>query len=215
MELFIFTIISITILSICVYIRVTKNDNEQSENNRYNKNYYNKGYWYNGKFYNNSYNSNHQQKDESFEMPTELPYIRRDILTNAEHEFYILLKVVCNHMKLIVCPKVRMEDFLKVTDKIHERKYRGYIKSRHIDFIICDKDMKMIAGVELDDNSHNTSEAQKIDEFKNRVFKKINIPLFRVKTSYDKMQYKAPIINILRELGCIKTTQQSNKQNIA
>ena len=193
---------------------------EQIENDDYpNNNYYkksnNKGYWYNGKYYNNNYNYRKQSEASNGDMPTELPYVKREILTNAEHGFYVLLKAVCDRMKLIVCPKVRMEDFLKVTDEVHKKKYRGYIKSRHIDFIICDKDMKMIAGVELDDNSHNTPEAQKVDDFKNRVFKKINVPLFRVKVSYDRTQYKAPIINILRELGCIKSTSQNNKQNTA
>ena len=40
--------------------------------------------------------------------------------------------------------------------------------------------MKMLCGIELDDATHYTAEAQRVDKFKNDVFKNIKIPLFRI-----------------------------------
>ncbi|MDE7211838.1 MAG: DUF2726 domain-containing protein, partial [Lachnospiraceae bacterium] len=34
-------------------------------------------------------------------------------------------------------------------------KYRGYIKSRHVDFLICDSALHILAALELNDPSHS------------------------------------------------------------
>ena len=111
------------------------------------------------------------------------PYKYRPILTKNEYAFWKVFQPMAAKRNLLICPKVRMEDFLSVDtkDKRKRQSMRGKIKSRHIDFILCDADMNMLAGVELDDASHkynkNTIEA---DAFKNRVFSAIGMPLFRI-----------------------------------
>lgn len=111
------------------------------------------------------------------------PYKYRPILTKNEYVFWKVFQPMAAKRNLLICPKVRMEDFLSVDtkDKRKRQSMRGRIKSRHIDFILCDADMNMLAGVELDDASHkynkNTIEA---DAFKNRVFSAIGMPLFRI-----------------------------------
>ena len=108
------------------------------------------------------------------------PYKKRSLLTETEYNFYKTLKEECDKRNFLICPKVRMEDFLIVTDYEQEAKYRGYIKSRHIDFIICDQELKMLCGIELDDYSHYSYKAQKTDKLKNDIFKTIDIPLYRI-----------------------------------
>ncbi len=120
---------------------------------------------------------------KSINQLTEYPYAKKMLLTKAEYVFYNILKRKCDENDLLICPKVRMEDFLSVTDKNNFMKYRGYIKSRHIDFMICDNKLRLLAGLELDDNSHMSKKAADIDNFKNKVFEAINMPLFRVKMS--------------------------------
>ena len=93
------------------------------------------------------------------------PYEKKMLLTAVEYRFYRILKEQCDRYHLLICPKVRMEDFLSVTDRRNVYKYRGYIKSRHIDFILCDSDLHMLAGLELDDPSHNSPAAGKADIF--------------------------------------------------
>lgn len=126
------------------------------------------------------------------------PYEKKMLLTAAEYRFYKVLKERCDKNHLLICPKVRMEDFLHVTDRRNISKYRGYIKSRHIDFIICDKDLHMLAGLELDDSSHNTRAAAGTDAFKNNVFKKIEVPLYRIPV--EPKLYKNRIDEMIRDL---------------
>lgn len=111
---------------------------------------------------------------------TEYPYKQKYLLTRTEYKFYKTLKPLCDQNQIIICPKVRLEDFIEVTSKDNKQKYRGYIKSRHIDFLLCDTGLYIKAAIELDDKSHNTNKAQETDELKNNIFKAINIPLYRI-----------------------------------
>lgn len=108
------------------------------------------------------------------------PYAKKYLLSAAEYRFYKMLKEKCDEADLLICPKVRMEDFLTVTDAQNRAKYRGRIKSRHIDFIICNADLVMLAGLELDDSSHASAKAQETDQFKDNVFQAIDVPLYRI-----------------------------------
>lgn len=124
------------------------------------------------------------------------PYRRKYLLTKTEYRFYKELRVVCDKKNIIICPKVRLEDFIDVTCNEERAKYRGYIKSRHVDFVLCDNDLNILAAIELDDYSHNSESAIRIDEFKDNLFKEIGIPLNRIKVTSD---YKQQIKNI--EIG--------------
>lgn len=138
-----------------------------------------------------------------------LPYEKKMLLTKTEYGFWKCLKQKCDEKGFIICPKVRMEDFLSVTvkDKKQLMKYRGYIKSRHIDFMICDSALHILAGLELDDRSHNSANAQKTDLFKNQVFTVIGLPLFRVIIGGES--YEAQLTRIFAVL-CPGATQASN-----
>lgn len=127
------------------------------------------------------------------------PYAKKHLLTKTEYAFYSLLKSECDKANLIICPKVRMEDFINVTDKQNYTKYRGHIKSRHIDFLLCNAKLQIIGAIELDDNSHNKSKAQKTDDFKNNVFKAIELPLFRIKTT--ESDYNTKIKEVITTLA--------------
>lgn len=127
----------------------------------------------------------------------EYPYKKKELLTKTERTFFMILIEKCKSKNLYAFPKVRMEDYIDVTNKDEKARYRGYIKSRHIDFMIYDEKINLLAGIELDDKSHQTEKAQKTDEFKNNVFKEIKIPLFRVKTGTN---YTDEIDKILKEL---------------
>lgn len=108
-------------------------------------------------------------------------YKKTQLLTKAEYVFYNALKQKCDENNLLICPKVRLEDFIQVTAQ-EKNKYRGYIKSRHVDFLICDKKLHILCALELDDTSHNTQKAKATDNFKNELYKTINLPLYRIKT---------------------------------
>ena len=110
------------------------------------------------------------------------PYRQKFLLTKTEYAFYKILEEKCTKNGLRICPKVRLEDFISVTGTKNIGKYRGYIKSRHVDFLICDKDLHIKAGLELDDSSHETRQAAQTDKIKKELFESIGLPLFRIKT---------------------------------
>lgn len=128
-----------------------------------------------------------------------MPYQRNNLLTKTEYKFYLVLKKKCDEYNVLICPKVRLEDFIAVpVENFKEKqKYRGYIKSRHVDFLLTDRDLHILAGIELDDPSHETEQAMLIDEFKDNLFATIGIPLFRVKTN---TRYSVHIDSILQNL---------------
>lgn len=134
------------------------------------------------------------------------PYRKKYLLTKTEYSFYTILKQKCDTYNYLICPKVRLEDFIDVTTNIDKLKYRGYIKSRHVDFIICDNKLNIIAAIELDDSSHLNIKSQKTDEFKNNLFKTIGIPLYRIMIA--KQQYDEILSHILQEI------YQSSKANV-
>lgn len=138
---------------------------------------------------------------------SKLPYRYRPILTKNEYPFWRVLYAKMAECGVIVCPKVRMEDFLSITSKQNKRRltYRGRIKSRHIDFILCDKNMNMLAGLELDDSSHKYSASQiEGDKFKNSVFKAIDKPLYRVSVSKNYEEVIDDLISKMKGSGLIR-----------
>lgn len=146
----------------------------------------------------NNFKSKKEEKiEEPEKLPDELPYGRTMLLTKTEYTFYKILKNQCDAADLLICPKVRLEDFIEVKDSNNKSKWRGYIKSRHVDFIITDAKLNIKAAIELDDKSHNSSKAQNTDNFKNNLFKTIEIPLFRIKTGLD---YNEAVTNIIKDL---------------
>lgn len=152
------------------------------------------------KFFEKRAKSKSSEGSEEIKEEQSYPYERKNLLTKTEYSFFRVLKTFCEQNNLLFCPKVRMEDFLAVTDKQNNSKYRGYIKSRHVDFIICDAQLHILCGIELDDKSHNTPKAQKTDEFKNKVFAQIKVPLFRINSTSNYQEKLQKISNIL-ELG--------------
>ena len=144
---------------------------------------------------------NEVKEDISLDQLNTLPYAKKNLLSRYEYIFYSNLEEKCEPESLIICPKVRLEDILTVTDKENSFKWRNYIKSRHIDFLICDKNMNVLAGIELDDRSHKTEKAQNSDRFKNNIFIQIKTPLYRINS--EKGSFENQIDNIIKEL---KTT---------
>lgn len=108
-------------------------------------------------------------------------YFAVNILTKNEYSFYMKLRSKINQ-DILIFPKVRMEDLINVNnslDNSNRTKYRNYIKSRHLDFVIADKSLHILCAVELDDSSHFSSDAKINDKLKDDILKSVSIPLFR------------------------------------
>lgn len=117
------------------------------------------------------------------------PYAPKHLLTKREYKFYLLLKEVADEYQYIICPKVGVKDLLAVTDRKQYMKYFHKIAQKHIDFVICDKDLYVLFAIELDDSSHATRDAKKRDHLKNKAFAAAGIPLKRI-TEIDRYEIR-------------------------
>lgn len=106
-------------------------------------------------------------------------YSARDSFFNSSEK--MLYKILQDELgeKYNILSKVRVEDLIESSSKSYS--YRNRIKSSHIDFVLLDKNTyKIVSAIELDGASHNNHNAEQKDGFKDELFKRVNIPLYRV-----------------------------------
>ena len=115
-----------------------------------------------------------------------LPYrTRDDFLSPAEASFCHVLSSVVKD-QAVVCLKVRLGDVFFVAKTEKRQAYANRISAKHVDFLLCDsKTMKPLAGIELDDASHNRADREERDEFVEKVFQAAGLPLVRVKAQRE------------------------------
>lgn len=111
---------------------------------------------------------------------------RKYLLTKAEKSFFdVLRSVVGNHP---IHAKVRLADLVEADHRHLLRKSNfEHIKSRHIDFVICDRALSPIIAIELDDSSHRRPDRVARDRDVNRILEIASLPILRVpvRRSYD------------------------------
>lgn len=118
------------------------------------------------------------------------PYAARHLLTKREYRFYLLLRDVADEYHYIICPKVGVKDLLSVTVQKQYMKYFHKIAQKHVDFVICDKDLYVLFAIELDDSTHETKDAKKRDHLKDKAFAAAGIRLKRIREIDKKQIYK-------------------------
>ena len=136
-----------------------------------------------------------------------LPYeMQKNFLSPAEHSFYLAMQ---NHLEsqFTICPKVGIKELICVQKGVGRdwRKYFNWISRKHVDFVLCRPDtMEVICAVELDDKSHLRQDRRRRDEFVDKLFEQVGIPLFHipVKPGYTHEDF-APVL-LLREEFALK-----------
>ena len=115
-----------------------------------------------------------------FNHKTQKPpiYIAKKILSNAELSFYHCLKNNLDDKHVIFC-KVRLEDIINIKKGIENyNTERNRIKSKHLDFVICDsQSLEIQRIIELDDSSHEYK--KEADEFKDSALKEAGLIIVR------------------------------------
>ena len=141
---------------------------------------------------------------KTLSIPAYSPYRRKNRVMNAsEQALYINLQKNLSDT-FIVLSKVRIEDFVEVKTGIAKNErfgLRNKIKSRHIDFLICDlTTTKPILAIELDGASHNNYNQIKTDNFKNSLYKNIGLQVERIKVGSNFSEEAIRLRNILLQL---------------
>lgn len=135
------------------------------------------------------------------------PYRKNNLLTTNERLFYQRLKPITDKYNLHIISKVRVADLVLPFDHLDKRDWQFYfnkIKSKHVDFVLCDPfnlQPKLI--VELNDASHQRTDRKERDLFLNNVFVKAGIPIIYVMNTNEIETH------ICRELNIKKETIQS------
>ncbi len=110
-----------------------------------------------------------------------LPYSRKYLLTKNELSFYKGLKEYAERNNYAILTKIRLADLVEVSgtkNKSEWSRYFSKIKSKHIDFALCNKDnLYPVLLIELNDNSHNSPNRVKRDEFYKALFNKTGYKL--------------------------------------
>lgn len=85
---------------------------------------------------------------------------------------------------LTVCPKVRLEDIAGAFGPDRFR-LRGFVKSRHVDFLLVDEDWRPVLVVEVDGGSHGRADRQRRDRIVDGVLAAAGIPVLRLLAGAD------------------------------
>lgn len=113
----------------------------------------------------------------------EFPYrLRDEFLSAAELSFYGVLKEAVNG-RATISAKVGLGDlfWVKTDDQSRKRIYTNKIDRKHVDFVLCDPvTMRPLAGIELDDKSHQRADRQARDEFVDQVFTAAGLPIIHI-----------------------------------
>jgi len=123
------------------------------------------------------------------DVETSSPYIKQhNFFTVAERIFYRALKSAVAHQYEIFA-QVRVADLLDVQKGMSKADYQKHvnkIKSKRIDFVLCDPlDLKVICAIELDDSHHHDETGRvQIDHFLNTSFETAGLPLLHCRARH-------------------------------
>jgi len=132
--------------------------------------------------------------------------LKKSVLNDSELALWVNLQKSLGD-RFIVLSKVRIEDFVEVTERglsYGERtSLRNKIKSRHVDFLVCDKSTtEPLLAIELDGVAHNNSKRIERDNFVDELYKSIGLPIKHIKSSgnfqekISELQKILPMSNI-------------------
>ena len=105
--------------------------------------------------------------------------LNKKILTENEFKFYTKLKELTDKYNYIIFVKVRLADMISTTNYTDFNK----IKSKHIDFIVCNQKTEFIKFIELDDTTHQRQKNMENDIKKDKILKNVGVEIFRIKTN--------------------------------
>lgn len=112
-------------------------------------------------------------------------YLKNDsLLTNSEKKFYFILTDILQD-NFFIFSKVRIADIVHVPEWYKTYYWAIYwwnrIKSKHVDFLVCDKlSFEPLLVIEVDDPSHLLPDRKKRDGLVNFVFRKAHLPILHL-----------------------------------
>ena len=111
-----------------------------------------------------------------------LPYsARKYIFSAAERSFYEVLKRLVSEEQTLFA-KVRLADLIYVSKGTASRQsHFNRISGKHVDFVLCNRDLAPIVAIELDDASHDDQDRKDRDEFVAEALAAAALPLVHIR----------------------------------
>ena len=114
-------------------------------------------------------------------LPYDKAYQKKWLLTMNEKAFYRQLCSFAAKKNMTVFTKVRLLDLLEPVK--NQPKYKTYfykVQAKHVDFVLCDTKLVARYIIELDDNSHNTQDRIRRDQFVDLVLQAVGYKVLRL-----------------------------------
>lgn len=109
---------------------------------------------------------------------------RYRLMNNSESSFFhVALKTLPEGY--FIFPKMRIADIIETKNGAGYYKQRNKILPKHVDFVVCDKNLRTVCAIEIDGTSHDTPERRERDELVEYIFEYVGIPLERVRVGED------------------------------
>lgn len=112
-------------------------------------------------------------------------YQAKLILTKNEWYEYRKLRDLAAPHGLYICPKVRLLDIVEPRRGEDYMSLLGKIQSKHVDFVITDKDLRIKAILELDDGSHDREDRKERDHFVDEILTGVGYTVIRTRSITD------------------------------
>src|SRR6056297_2289536 len=157
-------------------------------------------------------------EQRSRDYPYHMPYQKKKyFLSKAENNFYKVLKEALKDTDYYISIKAKLIDFITVTKHPERQKFFNKIKSKHVDFLICnnDKYFNPILAIELDDKSHESCKRKERDKFVDEVFRNAGLPILHIKASntYSLNEIRKEIAEKLNmNITSLKKTGEVNEE---
>lgn len=120
-------------------------------------------------------------------------------MNESEQALYINLQKILGD-RYIILSKIRIEDFVETIKGDGRYGARGRIKSRHVDFLVCNRaTTEPILAIELDGKSHLDARRQDRDQFVDRLYESIGLPIKHIPVGSDFLERAKSIDEFLRE----------------
>lgn len=123
-----------------------------------------------------------EQQPEEVKKDYSQAYQVKYLLTKNEWYEYRKLRDLVEPKELRVCPKVRLLDLVEPRRGEEYMSMLGKIQSKHVDFVITDRDMHIKAILELDDKSHDKPDRQERDQFVDEVLTSVGYKVIRTRS---------------------------------
>lgn len=109
-------------------------------------------------------------------------YQKKYLLTKNEYYEYKQLKTILDKYEMIICPKVRLLDIIEPLQGDNFKGALAKVQSKHVDFVICDKNLFIKGIIELDDNSHNAPDRIERDRFVDEILTNVGYKIIHVRS---------------------------------